>query len=81
MVLVAMVKIDDVPERQFLENFFAEHKTAVVRLKQLREAYEAQFKHKPAFQVHPIEVWDSQKLWETYVPICIEKGVVTLIHM
>jgi hypothetical protein len=81
MKFLALIRMDNVPERLFLDKFFDEKRGQKVRLKQLRLAYEKEFQSKPALRIESIEVWDSEKLWESHVPICVEKGEISLIHM
>ncbi len=81
MVLLAMIRIDDVAERQFAEQFFAENKGKPVGLKQFRTAYAEAVKKPPIFRVDPIEIWNSEKLWDIYVPICVERGLVSPYDM
>lgn len=77
MILLAMIRMDDVNERQFAEKFFSEHSGQTVGLKQFRVAFEEEFKRKPIFRVEPIERWNEENLWATHIPLIVSKGAVS----
>lgn len=77
MILLAMIRVGDVAETQFAEKFFSEHNGQTVGLKQFRLAYEVEFNRKPIFRVEPLERWNEENLWATYIPLIVSKGAVS----
>ena len=75
MKYLAMIHIDDLSERKFLEEFFLKHGQNA-RLKLLADAFNLRFGHHAPLSLHTPEEWTERKLDNLYVPIIVEFGKV-----